>query len=85
VVGSSSIRGLLVSMERFPGSVQVRIRRRLRTGAVLLPAAMTGVLSLIDPMLAPVPLLLAAADVGRGMWRTGPRLRRALLGMQRDP
>jgi hypothetical protein len=61
-----------------PGWLQLKIRRYLRWKPALIAAAAITVAALTDPRLALVIGLVAVANLGWGIWRTGPGLRSAL-------
>jgi glycosyltransferase involved in cell wall biosynthesis len=78
VLGSALVRGDVVTSGHPEACVQVRVRRRLRlwpAGGALLVAA------LVLPLRAHLEAVLAAliaADLGRGVWRTGASVRRVV-------
>jgi glycosyltransferase involved in cell wall biosynthesis len=78
VRGSLAVAGRVRTMEWFPGSIQLVVRARPRMPILVLLAG-TIVVALSYPAWVAVPVLVTAAEVGRGLWRTGPGLRRRLL------
>ncbi len=84
VLGSLAISGRVVTMEWAPASIQMRVRRRLRLPAVYLLAA-TAWVAYARPAWVAAPLLITMAEGVRGMWRTGPALRRAVLAASPQP
>jgi hypothetical protein len=78
LIGSATVRGDLVTSafpERF---VQVRVRRRPRGWGVTFVLAGLAFAAAIDPLAALSFGGLAAAETGRGWWRTGALVRRVL-------
>lgn len=78
LLASWLLRGELVTSGYPAGCVQLRVRRRLVAGRVALAAIASAALIAISPPAGAVALGVAAADVVRGWWRTGPGVRRAL-------
>jgi hypothetical protein len=78
VLSSILIAGQLVTSSHPVGSVQIRVRRRLRPVGTLGLGGLTVVLAMIAPVLGVCALGLLAVDVGTGFWRTGPALRRRI-------
>jgi glycosyltransferase involved in cell wall biosynthesis len=84
VRGSSLIAGELVTSQYPQGYVQLRVRRRARRGPAVAHALMLVATALVDPVLAVVVAGAGVGSLGRGIWRTGPGIRRALNGSARD-
>ena len=82
--GSFLVVGDLVTSAHPPGFVQVRVRQRLRPVA-LLGGTAAGLLVVAAAEPAPAVLLavLAVLDAARGLWRTGPLVRRVINGRGR--
>jgi len=78
IVGSALVLGELLTSGSPNGAVQLRVRRRLRVGPAAGVGALTVLAAVFAPGLVPVVVALAAADMARGLWRTGPGLRAAL-------
>lgn len=72
MTGSALVTGELVTSAHPEGSVQIRVRRRVRRAGVLTSLVATGVLLGLAPPLAAVVAAIAVVEVGRGLWRTGP-------------
>lgn len=74
--GSSLVAGDLVTSGYPHGSVQVRVRRRLRPWPVLVGslAALSG--SFITPVAGLAVSTMIALELVRGLWGTGPRVRK---------
>jgi len=81
LIGSTIVRGALVTSGFPEGAVQVRVRRRLRPTATVLwlltLAVATGVVGTAG---AAIVVAVGAAEIGRGCWRVGPGVRRAVAG-----
>jgi hypothetical protein len=60
------------------GFVQLRIRRRLVLPALTCAGGLVLLGMLAQPLLVAGLLPLVLADVGRGLWRTGPLVRRTI-------
>jgi glycosyltransferase involved in cell wall biosynthesis len=84
VLGSSLIAVDLVSVGQPAGVIQIRMRRRVRALAWIVPpiVALAAALSLVLGLLLGT---LGAVEIARGWWRTGPRLRRAMAGAAGGP
>jgi GT2 family glycosyltransferase len=80
MIGSAVVAGELVTSAHPEGSVQVRVRRRLRVPGLLVTAGAVAALLVLAPPLAAVASVLALAEGARGMWRTGPLVRRIVRG-----
>jgi glycosyltransferase involved in cell wall biosynthesis len=78
LVGSALVAADLVSGAFPEGCVQIRSRLRPRpAGVVVFAVALAGA-ALLSAFLVTVVGVIAALDVGRGLWRVGPGLRRLL-------
>jgi glycosyltransferase involved in cell wall biosynthesis len=80
ILASALVQGDLVTSAHPVGSVQLRVRRRMRLiplGAVCAVAIACG---LVSPELALVVVVAAMLDLVVGIHRTGPRVRRAVTG-----
>jgi glycosyltransferase involved in cell wall biosynthesis len=78
LVGSSVVWGHLVTGAFPEGSVQIRVRRRPRWGALGVAVVTVGVAAIAEPWAGATLAGLLLAEVVRGWWRTGPLVRRAL-------
>lgn len=78
LIASSTVSGDLVTSAYPEGFVQVRIRRRPRWWGVAFVLAGLGFAAAIDPLVVAGFGCLAAAETGRGLWRTGPLIRRVM-------
>jgi glycosyltransferase involved in cell wall biosynthesis len=78
IVGSTLVLGDLVTSQFPNGVVQLRVRRRLRGGPAAGAGAVVALAAVIAPGLVPVMVGVAAAEVARGLWSTGPGLRATL-------
>jgi hypothetical protein len=72
MTGSALVVGELVTSAHPEGSVQIRVRRRLRRAGVLTSLVAVAVLLVLAPPLAAVVAAIAVVEAGRGLWRTGP-------------
>jgi hypothetical protein len=75
--GSMLVEGDLITSEHPPGTVQARVRTRLRRRRVAGVMAMAAFAALIQPPI-PVTIIIlwcVAADLVLGAWRLGPRRR----------
>jgi hypothetical protein len=80
VRGSFFVRGQLLTSAHLPGCVIVRVRRRLRTAA-LVPFALATTLTVMGATAAGLTTTaIAVTDVAWGCWRVGPSARRVLGG-----
>jgi hypothetical protein len=79
VTASNLVDGRLVSSAHPPGTVQVRVNRKLRWRRVALAIILVLLLAWMGEWaIAGVCAAIAAGDVAWGWWRTGPRARRAI-------
>jgi hypothetical protein len=78
IVGSLLVLGDLVTSGFPAGVVQVRIRRRLRTGPAAGAVSLLVLAALTAPGLGLAVAAAVAADAAAGLWRTGPGLRTAI-------
>lgn len=79
LIGSTLVLGRLVTSDHPAGSTQLLVRRRLRLG----PAVALGALAVLAAAgrvagLGPALLVIAIAEGGRGLWRTGGLVRRVV-------
>ena len=79
VTGSILVEGRLVTSGHPPGIVQVRVRRGPAWSRTFAVVVAISVLGLIDEEPAVAVALVAAVDVVRGWWRTGPLVRRLIV------
>jgi glycosyltransferase involved in cell wall biosynthesis len=77
LLGSMLVAGDLVTSAYPEGFVQVRVKRRPRLVPLLFAAA-AGTAWAVSPLIALGVGIAVAADVARGIWRTGPVIRRTL-------
>jgi len=82
--GGAFVVAFLVTTDHLKGWVQVRIRRRLRWRVAAAALAVTGLVSLVSPLLAVILVGAASLEIGRGLWLTGKRVRRLLSGLSND-
>jgi hypothetical protein len=75
-VASTLVAGELVTSSHPEGWVQLRVRRRVRTFPALLYVLAAVVAFLVMPLASAAVAAVAACEVGRGVWRCGPRVRR---------
>jgi glycosyltransferase involved in cell wall biosynthesis len=78
LVGSTLLHGDLITSSHPIGSVQFRIRRRLRYPPLLALLALAGGLVAVQPVASLAVLGLAVAEALRGAWNTGPFVRRVV-------
>lgn len=87
VVGSRLLVADVVTSAHPPGTIQLRVRRRLRLRPLAALLALLAVLTVVPfagassgvPMMAAAALVAGAAEqLAIGWWRTGPSLRRAV-------
>lgn len=77
--GGAFVVADMVTTDHVNGWVQLRVRRHLRWPAAVAALSVTGMVAIVDPLLALVVLAGGVAETGRGLWRTGERVRRALV------
>lgn len=75
-VASTLVVGELVTSSHPEGCVQVRVRTRLRMGAAMLYALAALVALAVQPLATAAVAVVVVAELGRGMVRSGPRVRR---------
>jgi glycosyltransferase involved in cell wall biosynthesis len=81
LIGSSIVKGALVTSAFPEGTLQLRVRRQLRPAASLLWLLAATVVTITAGPVGTVAVAAAAAvEVGRGSWRIGPGFRRAVAG-----
>ena len=78
LIGSLLVRGELVTSGHPNGSVQIRVRRRVRGTAAMLLAATAAMVAVFEPILAIGLGIVAVVDMGRGAWRTRALFRRVV-------
>jgi glycosyltransferase involved in cell wall biosynthesis len=78
LIGSTLVRGELVTSSYPLGCVQLRVRRRVRRLSALTYAGAFGMATLVDPVLLGTLIFGAFVETLRGLWRTGPAARRAI-------
>jgi glycosyltransferase involved in cell wall biosynthesis len=78
ILGSVSLRGDLITSAHPVGSIQVRVRRRPRWGALGVIAAVLALIAVVSYWLALVLLGAVVLDVLAGVWRTGGHVRRVI-------
>lgn len=74
VIGSSLVRGELVTSAHPIGCVQIRVRRRVRRLRLAIVVVTSGALTAVVPVAGLAVAGLACLEVARGMWRSGPRV-----------
>jgi glycosyltransferase involved in cell wall biosynthesis len=78
IIGSTFVRGELLTSGHPLGSMQLRVRRRLRfIPLVSLLVLATAIAPLALPVAAAL-LVIVGAEIARGMWRTGAVVTRSL-------
>src|SRR2546423_14454697 len=83
VIGSRLWMGALITTAHPVGSVQVRVRRRVRPLAIAIAALAVLIGFVLAPSLGAAVLLGVIADALFGAWRTGPAIRRAITAPAR--
>jgi hypothetical protein len=83
LVGSLTLHGDVVTSAYPEHHVQVRVRRRVRVSGLALTLAGLGFAAVVGPEAVLTVGALAAVDAGRGVWRTGPLVRRVVTGSTR--
>ena len=78
ILGSRLVAGDLITSAHPEGSLQLRVRPRLRTWWYTMVAVVAVALAAFSPILMAVVLILAALDAAIGLWRVGPKARRAI-------
>ena len=79
LIGSTLVRGDLVTSSHPAGSVQLRIRRRLCWGRLAAVAGLIAVAMMIDETPALVLAGLTLAELARGLWRVNLFARRTIM------
>lgn len=85
IMGSTLVRGDLVSSAHPIGCVQVRVRRRPRWAFAALYASTAALCLVTRPVGALLVAALAAIEIVGGSWRTGGRIRRAIQASAAKP
>ena len=75
-VASTTVVGELVTSSHPEGCVQLRVRQHMRAFPLVLYVIAAVVAGLIVPWAGAAVAGVGAAEVGRGLWRCGPRVRR---------
>jgi glycosyltransferase involved in cell wall biosynthesis len=70
VLASSMVAGDIVSSSHVPGTVQIRVRSRLRTAPLAAFVILAGIAAVANPAAALLFLLPAVVELGRGLWVT---------------
>ena len=78
VFGSTLMRGKIITSSHPVGCVQLRVNRRLRFRWAVTYGVVAAVSWLVSPAVAVIVLGIAAGELVRGVWRTGPAIRRRL-------
>lgn len=78
IVGSTLVAGDLVTSSHPVGSVQLRVKRRLRWGFAGLVAVCVVAIGVVDVRLAAIVGAGGIIDLVGGTWRTGPLVRRTV-------
>ena len=79
LIGSSLVRGDLVTSSHPVGSVQMRVRRRLCWPRLVTLVTLVTLVGVVDALPAALLGLLMIVEVGRGLWRTGGLVRRLAI------
>jgi hypothetical protein len=79
LLGSLLVAGNLVTSGHVEGTIQVRVQRRPRLVGITAAVALIVLAAVIHPALGAGAAALTIAEGGRGMWRTGPVVRRAIV------
>ena len=85
LAGSALVAGELLTSSHPDGSVQVRIRPRLRRGVAAGAASALAVAAVVSQPAVPLLLAVAGVEAGRGWWRVGPKARRIILSATAAP
>jgi glycosyltransferase involved in cell wall biosynthesis len=83
LLASLLIGAQVVTSSHPPGWLQLRVRRYLRWKTALVVGAVIVLAVVMDARLALAVVALTLINVGFGIWRTGPGLRRALMRASR--
>lgn len=78
IVGSVLLDGDLVTSGHPVGSIQLRVRRRVRWGRVATAAGICAFLATVNVWVACIAVAAAVLDAGAGVQRTGARIRRVV-------
>ena len=78
LLGSTLVRANLVTSAFPEGCVQFRCRRRLRWTRLAFLTTCAGIVAWVSPFAGAIVAVAGAAELGRGWWRTGPKVRRSL-------
>jgi len=84
LVGSLLVEADLVTSGHLGALVQVRVRRRLRPALAAGVLLVAGLAWIVQPPLAALVLATALVETARGVWRTGPAVRRAIARAARE-
>jgi hypothetical protein len=77
-LGSTLVVGDLVTSSHPIGSVQLKVRRRLRWFALCSVALVITLAAMVNVVASAVLAAAAVTEVARGIWRTGPGVRRVV-------
>jgi glycosyltransferase involved in cell wall biosynthesis len=78
IMASTFVTGDVITSGFPEGTVQIRTRSSLRLGRMSALVVAAVALTAISPAAAAFTGLVGAAEIGRGLWNTGPRMRRLL-------
>jgi hypothetical protein len=79
VMASTLVTGDVISSSHVPGTVQIRIRTRLRIAVLAGFVVLAAIAAIATPAAAVVVLLAAAVELARGLWCTRFVLPRTIL------
>jgi O-antigen biosynthesis protein len=79
LLASALVGAKLVTSAHPPGWVQLKVLRFLRWKSAVLVGAAIALAAIADQRLALLVIALTTINLGLGIWRTGPGLRRALM------
>jgi hypothetical protein len=78
--GSTLVAGRLVTSAHPEGAMQLRVDPRLRRIPTVAMLCAILILATTVPIAAAALTAAGAVEIGRGLWRVGPRARRAVHG-----
>jgi hypothetical protein len=70
VLASALVTGDAISTSHIPGTVQIRVRTRLRTAPLAFFALLAAIAAVATPVAAVIVLVTAALELARGVWCT---------------
>jgi hypothetical protein len=79
ILGSLLVAGHLVTSGHLDGTIQIRVRRRIRLVATICAVALVVVAAMVHPALGVAAAAIATLEALRGVLRTGPVVRRAIV------